>query len=127
MNPNDKKFTKTHEWVALHNGHVTVGITDHAQELLGDLVFVELPPLGKTVQAGETLGVIESVKAAADFYAPVSGTVIDINSAVQNDVSCVNRAPEEHGWLVKLQLANPDELHALLSREDYLDALKSTA
>ena len=126
MNQNDKKFTKTHEWVALEDGHGTVGITSHAQELLGDLVFVDLPPLGKTVQAGETLGVVESVKAAADFYAPVSGTVIELNSLVQNDVSCVNQAPQEHGWLVKLQLTNPNELEALLSHEQYLDALKST-
>ena len=117
MTENNKKFTKTHEWAELHEEHVTVGITDHAQALLGDLVFVELPAIGTAVQAGDTLGVVESVKAAADFYAPISGTVIDINTSVQDDMTQINRSPENHGWLVKLSLQNRDEFDQLLDHE----------
>ena len=113
------KFTKTHEWVKPDSNSMLVGITDHAQELLGDLVFIELPEEGKKVQAGDELGVVESVKAASDFYAPISGTVIAINPDVTANPALVNTDPYGAGWLVKIQAGDPNELNALLSETDY--------
>lgn len=115
----DIKFTKTHEWVRVDDLIATVGITEHAQHLLGDLVYVELPAIHKTLQAGAELGVVESVKAASDVYSPVSGTVIEINEALQDNPALVNSSPQEQGWLVKLQLENTDELVSLLGQEAY--------
>lgn len=116
---NNLKFTTTHEWVKQENEEVIVGITAHAQELLGDMVFVELPEIGDTVQAGGELGVVESVKAASDFYAPVSGTVSAINQDVVDNPALVNSAPYEAGWLVKMKPSNPSELENLLTFEHY--------
>ncbi len=113
------KFTKTHEWLKNEGDEVVIGITDHAQQLLGDMVFVELPVIGDEVTAGAELGVVESVKAASDFYAPISGTISAVNEAVINDPSLVNHAPYDHGWLVRLKPNNPDEIAALLSETDY--------
>ena len=116
---NDFKFTKTHEWIKEEQYEVIVGITEHAQELLGDMVFVELPEVGDTVQAGDELGVVESVKAASDFYAPVSGVVTAINEEVVAEPSLVNSDPLHTGWLVKLKPNNPEELNNLLSADEY--------
>ena len=113
------KFTATHEWLTPENDNMIIGITHHAQQLLGDLVFVELPEIGLAVRAGDALGVVESVKAASDFYAPISGTVIAINEAVQKDASIVNQFPEQAGWLFKLKADNPNEITALLDAEQY--------
>lgn len=115
------KFTRTHEWLKLTNvdNEVLVGITEHAQELLGDMVFVELPEEGDEVAAGDELGVVESVKAASDFYAPVSGVVIAINQNTADDPAIVNSDPTGEGWLVKMRLTNPNELNDLLSNEQY--------
>ena len=113
------KFTKTHEWVQPNQEPMIIGITEHAQELLGDLVFIELPDEGKQVQAGDELGVVESVKAASDFYAPVSGTVISVNHEVTEDPSLVNTDPLGAGWLVKIKPSNPAELSELLSADEY--------
>jgi len=113
------KFTKTHEWVQPNQEPMIVGITEHAQELLGDLVFIELPDEGKQVQAGDELGVVESVKAASDFYAPISGTVISVNHEVTEDPSLVNTDPLGAGWLVKIKPTNPAELSELLSADEY--------
>lgn len=113
------KFTKTHEWLKNEGDEVVIGITDHAQQLLGDMVFVELPVIGDEVTAGAELGVVESVKAASDFYAPISGTISAVNEAVINDPSLVNHAPYDQGWLVRLKPNNPDEIAALLSETDY--------
>ena len=114
------KFTSTHEWLLSEGHDMTIGITDHAQQLLGDLVFVELPEVGLHVKAGDELGVVESVKAASDFYAPISGTITAINSAVQQDAALVNQSPEQAGWLVKIKASNPNELAELLNAEQYL-------
>lgn len=116
---NDLKFTTTHEWLKTEQNEVTIGITDHAQQLLGDMVFVELPEIGDEVQAGEELGVVESVKAASDFYAPVSGIVTAVNEAVADNPAIVNTEPYTNGWLVKLKPSHPDEINSLLSADQY--------
>lgn len=116
---NDLKFTKTHEWLKDGNEEVTVGITDHAQQLLGDMVFVELPEIGDEVSAGDELGVVESVKAASDFYAPVSGVVSAVNAAVVDNPALVNSDPYVAGWLVKLKPSHRDEMNDLLSADQY--------
>lgn len=114
------RFTKTHEWLREENDQsVAIGITEHAQQLLGDMVYVELPEIGTKVTTGQELGVVESVKAAADFYAPVSGEVVAINEALQNNPALVNHDPYGNGWLVKLQPSDREECRQLLSKEQY--------
>jgi glycine cleavage system H protein len=116
---NDLKFTTTHEWLKEDNDEVIIGITDHAQQLLGDMVFVEFPEIGYKVRAGEELGVVESVKAASDFYAPVSGVVTAVNEFVTENPAIVNTNPYTEGWLVKLKPSNLKELDTLLNAEEY--------
>ena len=113
------KFTRTHEWLMPEGGDMTIGITDHAQQLLGDLVFIELPEMGRQVNAGDEIGVVESVKAASDFYAPISGTIVAINAAVQRDAALVNQSPEKSGWLVRIKPSHPNEIAELLNQEEY--------
>lgn len=114
------KYTTTHEWINTENTEeMTVGITDHAQSLLGDLVFVSLPNVGQQVKAGQELGVVESVKAASDFYAPIGGTISAINTAVQENVALVNQSAEDKGWLVKIKPNHLEELHELLDQTAY--------
>jgi len=113
------KFTETHEWINTDDKPAVIGITNHAQTLLGDLVFIELPEEGQTVKAGDELGVIESVKAAADFYAPITGTVIAVNHQVKDDPSLINRDAEGDGWLLKLQVEDPSEFTSLLDEMQY--------
>lgn len=120
---NTLRFTKTHEWVEPSTDSMTVGITDHAQQLLGDLVFVELPEIGKRVEVGDELGVVESVKAASDFYAPVSGVVVAINDAVTNNPELVNTDPYHAGWLVKIKPNSEDTSH-LLNDAQYLASIE---
>ena len=116
----DLKFTKTHEWIKQTSPDlITVGITDHAQQLLGDLVFVELPQIGITVNAGDELGVLESVKAAADFYAPISGTITEINQNICDAPSLINQDPYNQGWLIKIQATDPSEINDLLDNNQY--------
>lgn len=116
---NDLKFTSTHEWLKEEQDSVIIGITDHAQQLLGDMVFVELPELGDEVNAGDELGVVESVKAASDFYAPISGVVTAINEAVIENPALVNTDPYNAGWLVKLKPGDIKEMDNLLTAEEY--------
>jgi len=117
--PSDLKYAKSHEWVRVNGELATIGITDHAQHELTDVVFVELPPLGKKLKAGEACAVVESVKTASDIYAPVSGEVSEVNKTVVDDPSLVNSDPYGAGWFFKLKLANPAELGSLLGPEDY--------
>lgn len=120
MYNNNMKFVDTHEWIKLENDNVVLlGITHHAQELLGDLVYVELPRIGKKITVGDTLGVIESVKAASDFYSPLTGEVIATNQAVVDDPSIINQDPHNKGWLIKIKLNNNAQLDKLLSLEQY--------
>ncbi len=116
---NDLKFTSTHEWLKEEQSEVVIGITDHAQQLLGDMVFVELPEVGDAVDAGDELGVVESVKAASDFYAPISGIVTAINEAVVENPAIVNTDPYNAGWLVKLKPSDLSEIDNLLTAEEY--------
>ena len=116
--PSDRKYTKQHEWIQVGGSSVTVGITDHAQEELGDIVFVELPKVGAEVTAGKTFGSVESVKAVSDLYAPASGKVTEINEELATSPEKVNK--DAHGsWMMKIELKNPGELDGLLSSEDY--------
>jgi glycine cleavage system H protein len=117
--PSDLKYAKSHEWVRVSGAEATVGITDHAQHELTDVVFVELPALGRQVKAGEGCAVVESVKTASDIYSPVSGHVAAVNKAAADDPALLNREPYAGGWLYKLTLSNPAELDALLSPEQY--------
>ena len=113
------RFTKDHEWVALEGDVATIGITAYAAEQLGDVVFVEVPDAGKSVKAGEGLAVVESVKAASDVYAPVSGEVVEGNGALSDAPETVNAAPEAAGWFAKLKIADPAEVDALMDRAAY--------
>jgi glycine cleavage system H protein len=117
--PADLKYAKSHEWVRIEANVATVGITDHAQRELTDIVFVELPDTGRQVKAGEACAVVESVKTASDIYAPVSGEVTETNEPVANDPSLVNSDPYVGGWLFKIKLAQPEEAGALLAAADY--------
>ncbi len=118
--PTNYRFATSHEWV-LDNGDgtVTVGISDHAQDLLGDVVFVELPEVGREVTAGEEFSLVESVKAASDIYAPVSGEVVEINDALENEPEMVNNAPYDGGWVAKIKLSDVAQLDGLLNAEAY--------
>ncbi|CAM4414979.1 MAG: Glycine cleavage system H protein [Legionella sp.] len=116
---NELKFTSTHEWLKDEPDEVIIGITDHAQQLLGDMVFVELPEVGDKVEAGDELGVVESVKAASDFYAPISGVITAVNEAVVENPAIVNTDPYHTGWLVKLKPSDRNEIDNLLTAEEY--------
>src|ERR1700689_2868587 len=116
--PTDRKYTKEHEWIQASGTSATIGITDHAQESLGDIVFVELPKVGAELSAGKTFGTVESVKAVSDLYAPASGTVTETNGELTTSPEKVNKDP--HGsWMLKITLKNPGELGDLLSAEAY--------
>jgi glycine cleavage system H protein len=114
-------FTKEHEWIRVEGDTATVGISDHAQEQLGDIVFAEVPETGKRLTKGQEAAVVESVKAASDVYSPVSGEVVEGNSKVADDPSIVNSDPEGEGWFFKLKLDNPGELDGLMDESAYRD------
>jgi glycine cleavage system H protein len=117
--PSDLRYAKTHEWVRVGGEYATVGITDHAQHELTDVVFVELPAKGRALKAGESCAVVESVKTASDIYCPVSGEITEINNAVVANPALVNTDPYGEGWFFKLKLKNAAEAQSLLSAEDY--------
>jgi glycine cleavage system H protein len=118
--PNELKYADSHEWVRdAGDGTATVGITDHAQELLGDLVFVELPEIGSTLSAGAECAVVESVKAASDVYSPVSGEVVAVNETLADAPETINQDPYESGWIYRLRMSDPSELDALKDADNY--------
>ena len=121
----EKKYTKEHEWVEVDGDTATVGITNHAQESLGDIVFIDLPTIGKEFKSNEELCVIESVKAASDIYAPVDGKVIEINNNLSDDASIVNQDPENTGWIFKMKISNLDQFNSLMTLDDYLSSLEN--
>jgi glycine cleavage system H protein len=121
----ETRFTKDHEWVRLDGDTATVGITDHAQQALGDIVFVELPHTGQQVAAGESCAVVESVKAASDVYAPLAGTVTASNEAVVDDPALVNTAPTGDGWFFKLKLDDPASFASLMDEAEYQALVES--
>ena len=118
--PGDLKYVKSHEWVRVSGDTATIGISDHAQNELTDVVFVELPAVGRKVEAGEACAVVESVKTASDIYAPVSGEVVEINPQLAQHPDLVNTTPYDGGWFFKIKLADPAELGRLLSPDAYL-------
>jgi glycine cleavage system H protein len=117
--PEDLKYTKDHEWIRTDGDTGTIGITDYAQGELGDVVFVVLPAVGKTLKAHETFGTIEAVKAVSDLYSPVSGSVVEINGALEKTPELVNKDPYNAGWMIKVKLSNPAELGSLLDAAAY--------
>jgi glycine cleavage system H protein len=121
----DKRYTKDHEWVLLDGDIATVGITDHAQEQLGDLVHVELPDLERAVTEGETCAVVESVKAAADVFAPLAGKVVEINETVVEDPSIVNSDAEGEGWFFRIELDDTDSFETLMDQDGYDEFLET--
>jgi len=115
----DTRYTKDHEWVRLDGDTATVGITDHAQQALGDVVYVELPEPGRDVDQGEAVAVVESVKAASEVYAPLAGTIVEVNQSLADDPALANRSPDDEGWFFRMTLADEAAFEDLLDEDDY--------
>jgi glycine cleavage system H protein len=123
--PTDLKYTKDHEWTKVEGDTVIIGITDFAQSALGDIVFVELPEIGKTLNAHQTFGVVESIKSVSDLYSPISGTVVEVNSGLQDTPELCNAEPYGSAWMIKVKLSNTSEMSTLLSANDYQNFLST--
>jgi glycine cleavage system H protein len=123
--PPKLNYTKDHEWAQIEGNKATIGITQHAQEALGEVVFVELPQKGKVLKKGDTFGVVESIKAVSDLYSPLSGTVVEVNSGLTDQPGNVNTDPYKKAWMIKLELSNTSEVSALLSADDYKKLVES--
>jgi glycine cleavage system H protein len=123
--PNDLKYTKDHEWARVQGKTVLVGVTQHAQEALGDVVYVELPKVGASVTAGKQFGVIESTKAVSELYSPLTGTVVKVNDALTDNPSTVNTDPYGAGWIVEIEVSDPKQVGELLDAAAYTDLLKN--
>jgi glycine cleavage system H protein len=124
--PSELRYTKSHEWIrSMDDGHIEVGITDHAQEMLGDMVFIELPEVGSTVSVGDDCAVVESVKAASDIYAPVNGEIVEVNSLLEDSPEMVNTGSYGDGWLFRMQQDDAGELGELLDAEAYLELIEA--
>ncbi|MBS4015121.1 MAG: glycine cleavage system protein GcvH [Candidatus Latescibacteria bacterium] len=117
--PQELKYTNTHEWIKVEGDTVTMGITDYAQKELSDIVYVELPEAGKSLNQGDVVGTIEAVKAVSDFYSPISGTVIECNTELKTTSDLINKEPYGKGWMVKIKMSKPDELSNLLDATGY--------
>ena len=120
----EKKYTKDHEWVDINDSVATIGISNHAQESLGDIVFIDLPSVGKEVKSKEEVCVIESVKAASDIYSPLDGEIIEVNNSLENEPSIINQEAENNGWIFKIKLAEQSQYEELMNHEDYQKFLK---
>ncbi|MED5580262.1 MAG: glycine cleavage system protein GcvH [Nitrospinota bacterium] len=123
--PEDLKYSKEHEWVRLEGNIAVIGITSHAQDELGDVVYVEAPEIGSTVDASGTFGVVESVKAVSDLYSPVSGTVVEVNSRLEEEPELVNSDPYNKAWIIKVEMSDSNELDALLNSEEYASYVRA--
>lgn len=119
MNPKEYKYTKEHEWINIDGDVATIGITNFAQEQLGDIVSVEVPKIGKEFSKGESLALIDSMKTTSDVYAPVSGVILEVNQELESQPELLNEDPYEKGWILKLKIKNNDEIESLMSVEDY--------
>jgi glycine cleavage system H protein len=117
--PDELKYTETHEWVRVDDNEALIGITDYAQAELSDIVYIDLPSTGKVVKKGEALGSIEAVKAVSDFYAPISGEVVETNLKLADSPDLLNKAPYKEGWILRLRISDPSELTSLLSSDEY--------
>ena len=122
--PDDLKYSQSHEWVRLDGGSVKIGITDYAQDQLGDIVFVELPEVGTVFQKGEEFGTVESVKAVSELYIPISGEITAVNTSLEDSPELVNNDPYNNGWMLELNPSDPAEMDTLLSNDAYLETLK---
>jgi glycine cleavage system H protein len=122
--PDELKYTEEHEWILVEDEVVTVGITDFAQDQLGDVVFVELPEVGDQLETGKPLGVVESVKAVSDVYSPLTGEVVEINTDLPDEPEMINTSPYEDGWMVKIKLADPGELEDLMDAASYQEFIE---
>jgi len=125
--PEDRKYTKTHEWVSLDGDVATIGVTDFAQSELGDITYLELPEIGDAIALDQAFGIIESVKAANDIFSPVDGEVVERNEAVVAAPEVINASPFEDAWLVRVRVADPQQLNTLLTAEEYDELAKSSA
>lgn len=125
--PKDLRYTKEHEWIRPKGGEVEIGITEYAQGELGDVIFVDLPPLGTKVAAMKTFGSIDAVKTVSDLFAPVGGEIVAVNDTLKDNPALVNQSPYEQGWMVRIRVANPAELNALLTSGDYEKLLGAPA
>ena len=123
--PRDLKYVQSHEWVRMEGDVATIGITHHAAEALGDVVYVEFPDVGDELGAGDDFGVVESVKAVSDLYAPVSGTVVEINEALEEEWGSVNSDPYQKGWILKIRLSDQGELGGLMDADAYIEHLNA--
>ena len=120
----EKKYTKDHEWVSIDNGIATVGISNHAQESLGDIVFIELPSVGKSVNAKDEICVVESVKAASDIYAPIDGEIMEVNNSLEGDAAIINQDAENDGWIFKMKISDSNQYSDLMSEDEYKQFLE---
>ena len=120
----EKKYSKDHEWIEVDGDNAVIGITDHAQESLGDIVFVDLPEINKEVKAGDEVSIVESVKAASDIYSPIDGEIIEINQNLTNDAALINQSAEASGWIFKLKISNQSQLNDLMTLVQYEEFLK---
>jgi glycine cleavage system H protein len=120
--PNDLYYAKTHEWLRIDENTATVGITDFAQSQLSDITFVELPDVGREVEAGDEVAVVESVKAASDIYAPVAGTIVEVNGDLEDSPDMINASPYDAGWLFKIELRKEEDVDNLMSAEEYAES-----
>lgn len=123
--PTELKYTKDHEWAKIEGETAIIGITDFAQSALGDVVFVELPEVGRTLNSHQTFGVVESIKSVSDLYSPLSGTVTEMNADLVNSPELCNQSPYENAWMIKLKLSNSSELNTLMTAEEYKNFLSS--
>ena len=123
--PSDLKYTKEHEWARIEGNRATVGITDYAQDALGDVVYVELPSVGDAVRYMEAFGVVESVKAASDLFSPLSGKVVEVNERLVDEPELVNQDPYGEGWMIVVEMSDPSEVEKLLSAEEYAEFLEA--
>lgn len=122
--PENIRYLESHEWVKIEGGNARMGISDYAQSQLGDIVFVELPNVGDTLAKGKEFGTVESVKAVAEVYSPMSGEVVSVNESLIDEPELVNKDPYEKGWMVEIKLSAPEEADSLMGKEDYLEVLK---
>ena len=119
----DLKYSNDHEWIRLDGDHASIGITDHAQDSLGEIVFVELPKVGDVLEKSSIFGAVESTKSVSDLYTPVAGTVTEVNASVENEPELINSSPYREGWMIKIKISNPEEINQLLDAESYKELI----
>ena len=127
MYPEDYVYSKDHEWISVQGNIGTIGITDYAQHELGDVVYVDLPEVGDTFEAGDPFGSVESVKAVSEVFCPISGEVVEVNLKLEDSPELINQSPHQNAWMIKVRLANPEEIKELLSAEEYEEYLQEQA